>query len=105
MKNISIKQLINDKGNPANNQIVATRTNDDGMIQSETFISYGYDICQYDRKTRNIYLTEKWDFSNTTRKHLFIFLREICNLSIYSRNDVLAMIGSGRFKVVEEIEK
>lgn len=99
MVNITTNQLINGRGNAVNNQIVTT-INEDGLI-TEIFTSYGEKICKHTHDGK-VYLSEKWDFSTTTSKHLCIFLRRF-SLPVYSRKDVISMINSGRFQVATEI--
>ena len=70
-----VQQLINDNGNPAVNQFV---------IKTEKavyFQSYKTVICKWDGI--NLILSKDWMYSNTTRKHLYMFLRQngIYNLS------------------------
>ena len=63
-----VHQLINDNGNPAANQFVI-RTK-----KATYFQSYNSVVCKLDGI--NIILSNNWDYSNTTRKHLYIFLRQ-----------------------------
>jgi hypothetical protein len=63
-----VRQLINDNGNPAANQFVI-RTK-----KAKYFQSYDSVVCKLDGK--NVILSTDWDYSNTTRKHLYIFLRQ-----------------------------
>lgn len=95
MVNITTKQLINDRGNAVNNQIVTT-INENGLI-TEIFTSYGVKICKRTHDGK-VYLSKKWNYSPTTSKHLYIFLRRF-GLPVYSRKDVISMIKSGIFQV------
>lgn len=63
-----VRQLINDKGNPAANQFTI-RT-----AKALYFQSYRSVVCKICSK--GIVLSSNWDYSNTTRKHLYIFLRD-----------------------------
>lgn len=63
-----VRQLINDNGNPAANQFVI-RTQ-----KAIYFQSYQSVVCKLDGI--NVVLSLDWDYSNTTRKHLYIFLRQ-----------------------------
>ena len=70
-----VRQLINDNGNPAANQfIIKTK-------EATYFQSYDSVVCKLDGV--NIVLSTNWDYSNTTRKHLYMFMRQngYCNLS------------------------
>ena len=40
------------------------------------FQSYESTIVVYDKKKKTIIFGEDWDYSNTTRKHLYIFIDE-----------------------------
>ena len=62
-----VRQLINDNGNPAAHQFIR-RTN-----KATYFQSYQSVVCKLDGV--NIVLSTDWDYSNTTRKHLYIFFR------------------------------
>lgn len=105
MKDITLVQLANRNGNNANNQIVATIKDENGLTTAYIFVSYGYDIAKIDCNKRSVILTQKWDYSNATRKHLYIFLRNYGRLPIYSRKDVLKEIENGSFTIVESIER
>jgi hypothetical protein len=63
-----VRQLINDNGNPAANQFVINTK------KAKYFQSYQSVVCKLDGI--NIVLSLDWDYSNTTRKHLYIFLRQ-----------------------------
>ncbi len=63
-----VRQLINDNGNPAANQFVIKTK------KATYFQSYDSVVCKLDGI--NIVLSLNWDYSNTTRKHLYIFLRQ-----------------------------
>ena len=92
-----VSQLINDRDNPAANQFVITI--DGGYI----FQSYDSIIAFY--KGGKVYLTEDWDYSKTTRKHLYIFLRDYCNACGHLRKkDILYEIKQGNYILVNKIE-
>ena len=83
-----VRQLINDNGNPAANQfIIKTK-------KATYFQSYDSVVCKLDGV--NIVLSTNWDYSNTTRKHLYMFMRQngYCNLS--SAKEVRKAISEGR---------
>lgn len=63
-----IRQLINSNGNPAANQFVVATAN------GTYFQSYNSVVAKIDNRG-NLILSTDWDYSNTTRKHLYIFLR------------------------------
>lgn len=85
-----ISNLINNNGNAAANQFVFKKKN------ALYFQSYESPICRI--KNNKVTLTRDWDFSNTTRKHLYMFLEQnymghLLNLSRKSkRKSILAAI-------------
>ena len=68
MANFNISNLINDNGNAAANQFIIKTS------KATYFQSYLSVVAKIDKKG-NLILSENWDYSNTTRKHLYIFLR------------------------------
>ena len=82
-----VRQLINDNGNPAANQfIIKTK-------KATYFQSYNSVVCKLDRK--NVILSSNWDYSNTTRKHLYIFLRQNGYYNLSSAKEVRNAIKEG----------
>ena len=63
-----VRQLINDHGNAAANQFVIS-TN-----KAVYFQSYRSVVAKVNNNGK-LTLAADWDYSNTTRKHLYIFLR------------------------------
>lgn len=45
------------------------------------FQSYDSVCARYNKDNNFLYLNKDWDYSNTTRKHLYIFITEWCNLA------------------------
>ena len=92
-----ISNLINNKGNAAANQFVI---NKNGIVY---FQSYESPICRIENN--KVTLTSDWDYSNTTRKHLYIFLEQnykgyLLNLSRESkRKSILAAIEKKSIKL------
>ena len=77
MANFNVSNLINDNGNAAANQFIIRTP------KAIYFQSYQSVVAKID-KNSNLILSENWDYSNTTRKHLYIFLRmygyrELCS--------------------------
>ena len=64
-----VRQLINDNYNPAANQFVITTK------KATYFQSYSTVIAKIDNKN-NLILSSWWDYSRTTMKHLYIFMRD-----------------------------
>lgn len=88
------KQLINDNGNPAANQLVITSGN--------RTIFQSYDSVVAMVKDGVLYVTDKWDFSNTTRKHFYIFVRDYFKHRLGNRKAILDGIHDGTIKKVSE---
>lgn len=82
-----VTQLINDNGNPAANQFVIKTEN------AIYFQSYNSVICKLDGI--NIILSRNWDYSNTTRKHLYIFFRQNGYYNLSSAKEVRDAIKNG----------
>lgn len=75
-----VRQLINDNGNPAANQFVIKTK------KATYFQSYDSVVCKLDGI--NIVLSTDWDYSNTTRKHLYMFLRKYGYYNLSSAKDM-----------------
>lgn len=83
-----VRQLINDNGNPAANQfIIKTK-------KATYFQSYDSVVCKLDGV--NIVLSTNWDYSNTTRKHLYMFMRKNGYYNLSSAKEVRKAISEGR---------
>ena len=89
---MKVYNLINDLGNPAQNQIVVELGN--GVTY---FTSYSCPVCKID-KGEVVLNPVYWDYSRTTSKHLYIFLRSY-GFCVSNRQDVKKRIKSGEFKV------
>jgi hypothetical protein len=94
----SVSQLINDKGNPAANQFVINA--DEGVY----FQSYDSVIAKKNYSDGKIYLSPQWDYSKTTLKHLYIFLRDFTAYHINCKKDIENKIKEGTFIEVKAIE-
>lgn len=68
MANYNVSNLINDNGNAAANQFVIKTP------KATYFQSYYSVVAKIDKKG-NLILSKDWDYSNTTLKHLYMFLR------------------------------
>jgi hypothetical protein len=82
-----VHQLINDNGNPAANQFVIKTK------KATYFQSYDSVVCKLDGI--NIVLSMNWEYSNTTRKHLYIFLRQNGYHNLSSAKDVRKAVKDG----------
>ena len=90
VKQFDIYNIKNDRNNSARNQFVI----DDKENRCVYFQSYDSMIAKYERNNFYTYLTDMWDYSATTRKHLYIFLRDYCGFGYCVKKDVLALIES-----------
>lgn len=95
---LKISQLINDNNNPAANQFVLE------VSKGYVFQSYDSVIAFYDRKENKVYVTKDWDYSNTTRKHFYIFLRDYCGACGQIRKkDIEYEFKHGNYELVSEL--
>ena len=97
MKDIKIAQLINDRNNGANNQFVVETD------KGKYFQSYDTIIAFVPNNSDDIVLSEDWEYSKTTSKHLYIFLRDYTNFYANQRKDILRGIKEKKLKVVEKL--
>lgn len=67
---VKVEQLVNDNGNPSNNQVVLTEG------YKVTFVSYGTPIAKINKKNQSVTIGTSYRYSKTTMKHLLIFLRD-----------------------------
>lgn len=94
---MKVTQLINNNGNPASNQFVIY-DNDNNIY----FQSYETLIAKYDVKCKKLFVTNSWDYSNTTRKHFYIFLNDFTKYGyIYNKDSMLKAIKNGEVEVVD----
>lgn len=59
------------------------------------FQSYDSTVAEYRPAEKMIRLWDAWDYSNTTRRHFYRFLSEICGLDV-CRDDILKAKESGK---------
>ena len=102
---MKVENIINNRGNRAANQFVIHHNGD------TYFQSYESVIAKYDKDGR-LTITPLWDCSNTTRKHLYIFLQRYCNIvqvryalqSTNKRKAIQDLIDKGIINYSEELE-
>jgi hypothetical protein len=90
---MKVENMTSNKNNKIANQFILY---DDDKTQ---FQSYETLICTW----QNHELTLNgswWDYSNTTRKYFYMFLREHTNLNITNKKDMLEAIKNNTVKVV-----
>lgn len=88
--------LINDNGYAARNQFVIN--GEKGVY----FQSYNCMIAKVNKR-KKITLTNMWDYSNTTRKHLYIFLRQQGFTDLNCKKDIVKAIKEGRITEVNDM--
>ena len=88
--NVSVEQMINDRGNGAMNQFVI---HDGDLLM---FQSYSSLIAVVNYATKEIILSEDWDYSVTTGKHRNIFFRDYANIpDLMSANGIRKALKNG----------
>ena len=75
-----ISNIIADSGYAARNQFQITTP------KAYFFQSYNSVVCRIDRNTKKITLSQHWDYSDTTRRYLYIFLRNHGYSDLLNRN-------------------
>lgn len=95
---LQIENLVNDNNNHAVNQFVV-KLNGNVFYQS-----YDTVIAKKDKEGK-ITLASDWDCSKTTRKHLYIWLRDNTSFRyVEKEKDVIDAINNGLIKVVETLK-
>jgi hypothetical protein len=89
-----VRQLINNRGNYAANQFVID------TINATYFQSYRSVVCKILTKSGKVVVSNYWDFSNTTRKHLYIFLAQNGHSHLCSAKDMRKAIKEGEVTLV-----
>lgn len=90
---MKVYNLTNAKGNKVVNQFVIDNN------ETVHFQSYDSPIATFNRKTKILTLTDKWDYSVTTSKSLLQFIRENTFIRANSRKDISNLIASGEIKM------
>ena len=93
---MQVTNLINDNGYAARNQYVIK--GEKGVY----FQSYNSIIAKVDKR-KKITLTYMWDYSNTTRKHLYIFLRQQGFTDLNCKKDIVKAIKEGKITEVQKM--
>ena len=86
--NYGVKNIINERGNSAANQFIIKTD------KAVYFQSYNSVVCKLDGV--NIVLSSYWDYSKTTLKHLYIFLRQHGYYTLCSTKEMRKAIKDGR---------
>ena len=67
------------------------------------FQSYESTIAIYDKKKQNIIFGEDWDYSNTTRKHLYIFIDQKLPLNENTNELIKTKYTNNRKKAIQQL--
>lgn len=78
-----------------NNQFAISTNN------AKYFQSYNSIVCKIDKKTNHITLSQHWDYSVTTAKHLYRFLRENTALQEVNKKALTIAIKQNDITLVE----
>ena len=89
---MKVRQLINNNGNPAANQFVIDNGN------TSYFQSYQSVVAKIEKG--KVSLSNRWDYSRTTAKHLYIFLAEYGYWHLCSAAAMRKAISNGEVTLV-----
>lgn len=90
-----VQNIIGLNGNAVKNQFVIDNK------KAKFFQSYQSVVCKIDNRTRKVTLSSHWDYSVTTSKYLYKFLRDN-GIYVYSKKDVLAKIKAKEFRLINK---
>ena len=90
-----VQNLIGLNGNPVVNQFVINTKN------GKYFQSYQSVVCKINKDNNKVTLSAHWDYSVTTSKYLYKFLRDN-GIYVYSKKDVLAKIKAKEFRLINK---
>ena len=93
---MKIENLVNARGNKVANQFKIAAKN------KTYFQSYNSVVASIDKTTGKVELYQDWDYSNTTRKHLYQFLGEYGHKELNNKKAVEAAIKQGKVSYIEE---
>ena len=93
---LKIKNLVNDLNNHAVNQFIVEYKNKVWFQSYDTIIAV--------KKTDgSVIISEDWNYSKTTRKHLYIWLRDYAHFYVSSYEDVVDLINRHEIQVVKTL--
>ena len=90
-----VQNIIGLNGNAVINQFVIDNK------KATFFQSYQSVVCKIDNSTRKVTLSAHWDYSVTTSKYLYKFLRDN-GIYVYNKKDVLAKIKNKEFRLINK---
>ena len=89
---VKISYLYTDGGNVAASQVVINVENDKFFQSYDTIIAAKRDgVVTLDEK--------KWNYSRTTLKYLYQFLRDFCYVEVHSKRDLMKLIEEGEINL------
>ena len=91
---MKVYNLKNANGNTVKNQFVIE--SDDGLTIS--FQSYDSSIASFDRVSKVLTVSDKWDYSKTTVKAFLQFLKQNTYIPVKRSSDVRKLIKDGVIK-------
>lgn len=92
---MKVSNLINANGNANANQFIIEDDNGNTFFQS-----YESTVCKIDRNNK-VTLGEDWNYSTTTSKHLYEFLKQNGHSKLANRKAILKAIKSGELAVID----
>ena len=95
---MKVQNLVNERGNNTANQFVIT---DNGNVYFQSYTTLIAKVNNNGHVTLN---ESYWDYSRTTSKYLYQFLRRYTALKIDGKNDVLKYISEGKITEIPHDE-
>ena len=95
IRDMKIENLVNARGNKVANQFKVT-TKDKIYFQSYQSI-----VVSVNRRTGKVQLYKDWNYSNTTRKHLYNFLWEYGFRNLHGKKAIEAAIKKGEVSYID----
>ena len=93
---MKIENIVNARGNKVANQFKIVAKN------KTYFQSYNSVVASIDKTTGKVELYKDWNYSNTTRKHLYNFLWEYGFRNLHGKKAIEAAIKTGEVSYSED---
>ena len=94
---LKISNLINDVSNNAVNQFLVEYK---GKVWFQSYDS----IIAVKKADGSVIIADMWDYSKTTAKHLYMWLRNHTRYHVVSRDEVLNLIETKQIKLVKKLK-
>ena len=97
---MKVENIINNRGNRVANQFKITDFDNNGDVKRISFQSYDSECCRIDYNEGNVVVTfgRDYNYSNTTLRHLYGFLRSIpCTSCIDNRKALTQAIKAHQY--------